>query len=307
MFELSREEMLGKVPLKDVRYKELMGLVKDVSSSQKKAKTEFKIVSPEEKILAAYAGPIKGDSRDVYGVIVVLHDITEQRKLENYRSEFVANVSHELKTPLTAIRSYVETLLEGAINDQERNVGFLQKIEKHTAGLSALIDDILEIYRLESRSEISPFAPVDLEKVVSRSLDTVMEKARKKNVALEKRCEAIVVSGVEDHIYRALLNLLDNAINFTAEGGKIEIAAERKNGGVELSVSDSGMGIASGHLPRLFERFYRVDKARSREYGGTGLGLAIVKHVMEVHNGKVSVESELGKGSRFILFFPASV
>lgn len=228
-------------------------------------------------------------------------------KLEKYRSDFVANVSHELKTPLTAIRNYVETLLSGAIDDRAHNREFLEKIDKHAYNLSALIDDLLEISRLESKKDLGPLEEMDLARVTERALETVSAKAAKKNIALvrsgsESRCS---IQGVEEHVYRAILNLLDNAVNYTDPGGRVELSCARRDGKLALSVSDTGIGIPAGDIDRVFERFYRVDKARSRELGGTGLGLAIVKHVMNIHNGSVDVQSEPGKGSVFTLSFPA--
>ena len=229
-------------------------------------------------------------------------------KLGSYRSEFVANVSHELKTPLTAIRSYVETLIEGAIDDKEHNRDFLNKIDKHVSHLSCLIDDILEISKLESKKELEPFDEIDVSKVIERVLDTIAERIKEKKIDLVKKCDIsqCFIPGLEDHIYRALLNILDNAINYTGSGGRIELSCKKVSNKLELIVSDTGIGIPQKHLSRVFERFYRVDKARSRQLGGTGLGLSIVKHVMNIHHGTVEVESEVGKGSKFTLVFPPS-
>lgn len=222
-----------------------------------------------------------------------------------YRSEFVANVSHELKTPLTAIRGYVETLLNGAIDDKEHNREFLKKIERRAANLSYLIDDILEIAKLESRQELGPVEKVELGQVVERAIDVSEDKARAKGVHIRHHVgQDCVVSGNEEHIYRAILNLLDNAVNYTNSGGEVDIKCRKKGKTVEVVVADTGMGIPEGHLERIFERFYRVDKARSRELGGTGLGLSIVKHVMNIHKGTVETKSEVGKGSVFTLVFP---
>jgi len=221
---------------------------------------------------------------------------------EEYRSEFVANVSHELKTPLTSIRNYVETLIGGALEDKEHNLEFLKKIERRAANLSYLIDDILEISHLESKKELGSFNNIDLPTIIERALDTIADKAKSKGITLINRSqkESVSVIGNEEHIYRAILNLLDNAINYTNPGGEVEISCDKRT----ITIKDSGLGIPQEHLSRIFERFYRVDKARSRELGGTGLGLAIVKHVMNIHNGLVSVESEIGKGTTFTLKFP---
>jgi two-component system phosphate regulon sensor histidine kinase PhoR len=254
-------------------------------------------------------------------VICVLSDITELKKLENYRTEFVANVSHELKTPLATIHSYVQTLQGGAINDPEHNLDFLEKIDKHVLQLSVLIDDILEISQLESKEGLAPFSKVNIRETTERAVDAVAERCAKKKIILKKEFSSddCLVRGLEDHIYRAILNLLENALTYTAEGGSITVACMKQADKVMVSVEDTGIGIPAEHLPRIFERFYRVDPSRSRELGGTGLGLAIVKHVMHIHNGAVTVESppaaclpdrqgragEVGKGSKFRLMFSA--
>ncbi|MFA6548312.1 MAG: ATP-binding protein [Candidatus Margulisiibacteriota bacterium] len=235
-----------------------------------------------------------------------LIEISELKKLEHYRSEFVANVSHELKTPLATIHSYVQTLSAGAINDPQHNLDFLGKIDKHVLRLSVLIDDILEISQLESKEGLTPFSKVNIIETAERAVDAVAERCAKKKVMLKKEFASADYSvlGLEDHIYRAILNLLENALTYTAEGGGITVAGAKQNDKVVVSVADTGIGISAEHLPRIFERFYRVDQARSRQLGGTGLGLAIVKHVMHIHNGTVTVESEVGKGSKFTLIFP---
>ncbi|MBU0501870.1 MAG: ATP-binding protein [bacterium] len=227
---------------------------------------------------------------------------------DKYRSEFVENVSHELKTPLTAIRNYVETLLDGAIDDKENNIKFLKKIKEHAISLQDLIDDIIEVSKLESGSATEAFVVVDLCQVVSLAVETLTNKAKKKGVLLVKekpKVEKIVIKGNEELIGRAILNLLDNAINYTNEWGGVTVSCEQNDHEIKILVKDTGIGIAKEHLTRIFERFFRVDKARSRLYGGTGLGLAIVKHAMNLHQGRVEVVSEEGKGSTFALVFPA--
>lgn len=300
LFSVTEPEILGKTVRLGIRNNEIADLVEEVLKSGHTIEREIDIVVPIEKSFVALASPIREG-----GAVCVLHDITELKKLEKYRSEFLANISHELKTPLTAVRNYVETLLSGALEDQEHNREFLNKIDKHALNLSALIDDILELSSLEGKKEIGPNTRFDLSTVVNHAVETVAGKAKRKGIKLEKGCEPCEILGLEDHILRAIMNLLDNAINYTPEGGKVKIACRMRNNQVEVEVSDTGIGIPEEHLPRIFERFYRVDKARSRDLGGTGLGLAIVKHVMNLHNGKVEVESQPGQGSRFTLIFPA--
>jgi two-component system phosphate regulon sensor histidine kinase PhoR len=309
MFGVIELDILGKMTREGIRNNEITDMMEEVMKTRQWLEKEINIVTPIEGILIAHTGPIQDKNHNILGVVCVLYNVTELRKLEKYRSDFVANVSHELKTPLTAIRNYVETLLGGAINDQQNNQEFLRKIDKHAGNLSALIDDILEISKLESKKELGLFSMIDVTELMRRAVETIQVKASKKKITLEKKCggEGLTIQGIEDHVYRALLNLLDNAINYTNEGGKIEISCDKNDGQIEVRISDNGIGIAKEHLPRIFERFYRVDKARSRELGGTGLGLAIVKHVMNIHNGTVTVESEEGRGSKFTLRFPASI
>ena len=303
IFSITEPVILGKSARSALRNNDIPDLMEEVARTGKPLEKEVNMLIPIEGNFMVMASPIRGSG----GVVCVLHDITELRKLEKYRSEFIANISHELKTPLTSIRNYVETLLNGAINDQEHNLEFLNKVEKHALNLSALIDDLLELSSLEAKKELGAMGEVDLGQVAGHAVEAVTERARKKKIELIRACAGggLKVIGMEDHLYRAVLNLLDNALNYTAEGGRIEVGCNRTDKGIELFVSDTGIGIPEEHLPRIFERFYRVDKARSRDLGGTGLGLAIVKHVMNVHNGSVRVGSELGKGSRFTLFFPA--
>ncbi|OGC14494.1 hypothetical protein A3J90_03820 [candidate division WOR-1 bacterium RIFOXYC2_FULL_37_10] len=302
---VTEPEIAGKTVREVVRNNEITDIVERALKTGGRIKEEVNVFLPFEGIFDANANPVLDEEKNILGVVCVLHDITEIRRLEKHRSEFVANVSHELKTPLTAIRGYVETLLLGAIGDKDNNMKFLGKIDKHAKNLSALIDDILEISKLESKKELGPFVKIDITRIMAHAVDAVLEKAQKKGITFEKKCSGreVFVVGIEDHIYRAILNILDNAVNYTGSGGVVKISCMQEDGKVVISISDTGIGISKEHIPRLFERFYRVDNARSRDLGGTGLGLAIVKHVMNVHNGEVRVESEEGRGSTFTLTF----
>ncbi|MDD4179371.1 MAG: ATP-binding protein [Candidatus Margulisbacteria bacterium] len=302
-FSLSRGDVVGKRLLEAVRIPELAGLAGEARAADTPIEKEITVVYPEEKIFSCSAAVIETEEGEPEVIAMIFHDISEMKKLENLRSEFVANVSHELKTPLTAIRGYVETLLDGAIDDPENNKGFLQKIDKNAQSLSALIDDLLQLSSLEARRGIKPFTDIDVSQVIVRAMETLSGKLKTKEIEIVG-LENCPVTGDENLLYRALLNLIDNAVNYSSPGSKVEIACRRGEKAVEISIKDYGIGIAAEHLPRLFERFYRVDKARSRDQGGTGLGLAIVKHIMEIHGGSVRVESEEGKGSKFTLIFP---
>jgi len=238
------------------------------------------------------------------GLLLVISDISQIMKLENMRSEFVANVSHEIKTPITAIKGSIETLLDGAAEDPGESKRFMQIIERHTDRLLRLLDDLLCLSRAESSREME-FHLTSMPGVIKNAVELCTPKAESKNISLWSECPdnlsgEISLPGFE----QALVNLLDNAIKYTPEGGKVSVSASSENHSIKLSVTDNGSGISKEHLPRLFERFYRVDKARSRKMGGTGLGLAIVKHIIHAHGGKVEVESEPGKGSTFSITIP---
>jgi len=238
----------------------------------------------------------------------VLHDITRLKELEAIRKDFVANVSHELRTPLTSIRGFAETLLDGALEDRNNNRRFVEIIKSHALRLSELTMDLLTLATLESESfQLKPEG-IDLPALVHE----VLESFRPLGLTKRQELEAVIEPGLpqikadRDRIRQVLINLLDNAVKFTAEEGKIslEVRLNAEGTGVEMHVKDRGIGIPSSDLPRIFERFYRVDKARSREQGGTGLGLAIVKHIVEAHRGHVSVKSTLGQGSDFCVTLP---
>jgi two-component system phosphate regulon sensor histidine kinase PhoR len=319
-------DILGKTVREGVRNNEIADLVEAAQTAQRAVEKEISIITPIQGDFIAHASPIRDRAGNLSGVVVVLYNVTEIRKLERHRSEFVANVSHELKTPLTVIRSAVETLLDGvAADDPKAGRDFLKKIQKHSVNLSVLIDDILEISRLEAKKELGPFVKIDLRDLVDRAVETTSVAARKKNVIIEKHCDEQdqFILGIEDHVYRAIVNLLNNAVNYNKDGGRVEVYCQKVGGaaagqapaagqalgagpteGIEVKIIDTGIGIAERHLPRIFERFYRTDAARSRELGGTGLGLAIVKHVMNIHGGSVAVESAEGQGSTFTLSFP---
>ncbi|OGB89828.1 hypothetical protein A2625_05190 [candidate division WOR-1 bacterium RIFCSPHIGHO2_01_FULL_53_15] len=303
-FSLSRGDVIGKRLLEVIRLPELAELAAAAREADTPLEKEIRVIYPEEKIFSCSVSLIETEEGEPAVIALIFHDISEIKKLENLRSEFVANVSHELKTPLTAIRGYVETLIDGAINDQAHNREFLQKIDKNTQNLSALIDDLLQLSSLEARRGLEPFAEVELGQEIDRVIETLAGKLKTKAIMIERPAPCRLF-GDANLIYRALLNLVDNAVNYSPAGGKVEIGCRKAEKTMEVSVKDQGAGISAEHLPRLFERFYRVDKARSRDQGGTGLGLSIVKHIMEIHGGSVRVESEVGRGSKFTLVFPS--
>lgn len=240
------------------------------------------------------------------GVVLVLHDVTELRRLENLRREFISNVSHELKTPLTSIQAYTETLLEGAVDEPETNRVFLSRIAEQAERLNALIQDMLRLARIESGRDVFEVQPVEVRSVVEACIESHQPVAQSKGVGLfeEPPPESVQVLADEEGLRTILDNLVDNAINYTPTGGRVTIRWQGDDSTVSLEVEDTGIGIPPEHQGRIFERFYRADRARSRQVGGTGLGLSIVKHLVTVFGGGVDVFSRPGKGSRFTVQLP---
>jgi two-component system, OmpR family, phosphate regulon sensor histidine kinase PhoR len=242
------------------------------------------------------------------GSILVFHDLTRLRQLENTRQEFVANVSHELRTPLSLIKGFVETLLDGAKDDPELSGRFLRTIEKHTDRLTFLIEDLLTISRLESGQIVMNLHEVELRKEAARVIEDLQARAAGKNVHLQNDVPVELTARADtDRLQQVLFNLVENAIKYGRNEGTVVIGGRRNDTGkVELWVQDNGPGIPGEAKDRVFERFYRVDRARSRETGGTGLGLSIVKHIVQAHGGEVWVKSELGQGAIFYFTLPPS-
>jgi two-component system phosphate regulon sensor histidine kinase PhoR len=260
---------------------------------------------PEERILQMHAVrfPASGPHR---GTVAVFHDVTDLRRLERLRSDFVANVSHELKTPLTAIRGFAETLLGGELSAEQR-VSYLRVILRHADRLGRLIEDILDLSRIEGRKLPVEPAAVDVARVAGTVLRDMTPQLASRSLAWECTVEGDTQAWADRRaVEQVLTNLLDNAAKYTEPGGRIAVRVVGREREVCVEVSDTGIGIPEADLPRVFERFYRVDKARSRDLGGTGLGLAIVKHLVQLLGGEVFVESEVGKGSRFSFTLPRS-
>lgn len=251
--------------------------------------------------------PVKDEEEKLIGILLVFHDITDLKKLERMRQDFVANVSHELKTPLTSIKGFAETLLEGAMHSQEHLIQFLEIIHKESERLDRLIRDLLDLTDIEQKKLQLNWTNVDLVKIVEDTLLLLKPIAEDQQISLQSsHPNQAIVRGDPDRISQILVNLIHNALQYTPQGGRVEIKIEPwEEKGYQLSVIDTGVGLKESDIPRIFERFYRVDKARSRSSGGTGLGLAIVKHLVEAHQGELHVASKLGEGSRFSLFLHA--
>ncbi|MEI8064168.1 MAG: ATP-binding protein [Verrucomicrobiota bacterium] len=291
------DEALGKTVLEVFRDAGLAELIGAAPAAR-----ELTFLQPAGRVFTVQAGRLTGTT----GVVVVFHDISRLKQLENIRKDFVANVSHELRTPLAVIKGYVETLLDEEPPDAATGRQFLETIQRHTHRLEVLIDDLLSISALESQQVKLDCKPVFIRATIAAVVEELSQRAREKNItiSLETPSDLPAVSADFQRLHEVLVNLIDNAIKYTPAGSLINVSAVRANDFLTVCVADNGPGIAAEHLPRIFERFYRVDKARSRELGGTGLGLAIVKHIIQAHGGRVWVESELEKGSRFYFSLP---
>jgi two-component system, OmpR family, phosphate regulon sensor histidine kinase PhoR len=246
-----------------------------------------------------------GQASPARGAIGVFFDITRLERLERVRQEFLSNVSHELRTPLTAIRTFIETLADGALDDADNNRRFLSIIDRNAARMHSLIDDILELSAIEAGTATFEVVPVPLRALIDDVLTSLAARAAERRLTLRNEvAEDVSVYADARRLEQMLTNLCDNAIKFNAEGGAVRIGHERAGGRDRISVTDTGEGIAPEHIRRIFERFYRVDRARSRALGGTGLGLAIVKHLALAHGGQASVQSVSGEGSTFTIELP---
>jgi two-component system phosphate regulon sensor histidine kinase PhoR len=263
-------------------------------------------VAGATRTLELLASPLRDGEGRVAGAVVVLHDQTDLRRLETVRSDFVANVSHELKTPITAIRGLIETIVDDREMPDETRDRFLSKIQNQSIRLSLLVTDLLTLARLESAAGLPDLEPIDLRTVVNTSVDHFRVDAADRGLTLEVEVpsDRVDVLGDQDALGLVVNNLVDNALKYTPEGGRVSVALRTDDGAAEIAVRDTGVGIAREHHDRVFERFYRVDKARSRELGGTGLGLSIVKHVCKAHGGSVTVESAPAAGSVFAVRLP---
>lgn len=301
---VSSEAVAGKFFLESIRNNEISEIISSVLRDAKFVSREVSFLFPTEKIFQINVSPIF-ENKEVTGCLVVIHDITEIRKLEVVRRDFVANVSHELKTPLTSIQGFVETLLEGALEDKGNSRHFLEIIETHTERLNKLINDLLDLSYLESNEIELSESEFDLSEMVAQIIQGFHHRLKENNITIENKIQLnLYIRADKNKIEQVLVNLIDNAIKFNKIGGAIYIYSTESSKEITVFVKDSGFGIPAKDLSRIFERFYRVDKARSRELGGTGLGLSIVKHIIELHSGKVGVESIEGEGSKFWFTLP---
>ncbi len=298
-------DVQGKTVLEVVRQHELTVLVEKVAAQKQVLGYELKLGGLSERWLQINAAGVFDSDGKKQGTIVVFHDLTRLKQLERTREEFVANVSHELRTPLSLIKGYVETLLDGAKDNPEVATKFLQTIQRNSERLQFLIEDLLTISELESGRIKMNLQSIRLHSLVDRVLDDFKNQAQSRRVELKNDMPELTARADSERLQQVLSNLIGNAIKYGREGGHVGVSGQLLNGNaIELCVRDDGPGIPAEALERVFERFYRVDKARSREQGGTGLGLSIVKHIVQSHGGKVWARSEVGSGAAFYFTLP---
>ena len=303
------EEAQGRLLHEVVRNAALKDFVAQAMDSPEPIENEFVLHEQDQQMLQAHGTVLRDAHGRGIGAVVVLNDVTRLRRLEQVRRDFVANVSHELRTPITSIKGFVETLLDGALENPDDARRFLEIVAKQSDRLNAILGDLLTLSRIEE-GERKTGIPLEMRPVresLAAAVQLCASKAATKCVIIELDCaESLMACINASMLEQAVANLVDNAIKYSDPGGAIRVYATMENGEVVIHVQDHGCGIPSEHLPRLFERFYRVDKARSRSLGGTGLGLSIVNHIAKVHRGRVWVESTPGKGSTFFISVPSA-
>ena len=307
MFDIHPSQLQNRMLQEVVRNFELGQLIKKTRASARPIAGDIILYQNGERILHAHTTMIRDTHDKLIGTLVVMNDVTRLRRLENMRRDFAANVSHEIKTPLTAIKGFVETLCHSEVADPAEYRHFLAIIEKHVNRLVAIIEDLMNLSRIEQTDEKKEIQIKEnsIRAVIQNAIQICQPQAMKKNIALILKCDEELTAKIDAPlIEQAIVNLIDNAIKYSGVKSEIQVEVSLEETEVAISVKDHGAGIAKKHLPRLFERFYRIDKARSRKLGGTGLGLAIVKHIVQAHGGFVTVDSTLEKGSTFKIHLP---
>jgi two-component system phosphate regulon sensor histidine kinase PhoR len=308
LFDL-REPAVGVPLVEAVRHATLDQLIAETLLKGEAIRSELSLADSQthsERQIEVSAVPIKKADGEMTGAVVLFHDITELKRVDQIRREFVANVSHELRTPLSILRGYIEVLLDESDTSGQELARILSIMERHSKRLQRLANDLLSLAQLESSQAKLDLSGVRVEELFNSLIRDWKERLAAKNlkVIVDLPLEALALRADETRLEEVLHNLLDNAVKFSPENGQIHLRAARRGSDIVLSVADKGLGISKEHLPRIFERFYRVDKARSRELGGTGLGLAIVKHIAQLHGGRVEADSEPGRGTTIRVVLP---
>ncbi len=305
-------DIADRMPLEVIRNAALESTIQRVLQTGKSEAFEMELPAARGKTLevnvVAIPSASNGIDGKVLGAIAVFHDITRLKRLEKVRQDFVANVSHELRTPLTSIKGYAETLLDGALKEDVA-FQFVQVINKHADRLTKIVEDLLTLSKIESKEFSLTPERLAVSELINGALEVIKEEADKKSMSVSwgESKSSLFIIGDRKGLEQVLVNLLDNAVKYGREGGNINISViESSNADIQVSVEDDGIGIPTEDLPRIFERFYRVDKGRSKELGGTGLGLSIVKHIVQANGGRVWAESQIGKGSTFYFTLPRS-
>jgi two-component system phosphate regulon sensor histidine kinase PhoR len=294
----------GSALVEIVRQTDLIEAVRQVLAGEPRVESEIVTGTLRQHFFAATVGAVRAG--ETYGAVVVLHDITELRRLERVRRDFVANVSHEFRTPLTAIQGFAETLLAGAMDDPQNRERFLEIIVEHSRRLARLTEDLLKLSKMDADRLELEIRRVSVPQLIESCIETAQHRAVEKEIAISVKPASGVpdIAGDRRRLAEVLQNLIDNALQYTLSRGEIVVSTETRDGEVVFTVADTGIGIPKTDQSRIFERFYRVDAARSRELGGTGLGLSIAKHIVEVHGGRIWVDSEIGRGSQFHFTVP---
>lgn len=309
-WEVEEEKTLGRAIEEVIRHPELQQFIQSTLQDNKSSgQAEPFTIHNGQKVIQLYGTPWSGGRGQKNGAVIVMHEITQIQRLEEIRSDFVANVSHELKTPITSIKGFVETLQEGAMDKPQEAKQFLDIIARHADRLNSIVDDLLTLSRLEEdgKQRNLSFENARLKPVLVSTVELSNYKAQKKNISIELFCEEGICAKINSAlIEQAVFNLVDNAIKYSPDNSTITISAEKHETEIGIAVSDKGCGIEAQHLSRIFERFYVVDKSRSRRLGGTGLGLSIVKHIAQVHGGRVTIESRINQGSTFTIHLPVT-
>jgi two-component system phosphate regulon sensor histidine kinase PhoR len=295
-------EPQGKMPMELVRHPSIEMAVREALGGNDVPPVD--LTTGNGRVLSAKAAPVRSLSGQTELAVVVFHDLTEIRRTEKMRKDFIANVSHEFKTPLTSIRGYAETLIDAAAHDTEHTREFLETIQRNATQLQALVEDLLVLAQLESEPPVEK-KPIVVSELIREQMSVLRRSLAEKNIQVEVNCDPVEILADRDRLVRALSNLLDNAIHYNKTDGQIRISCRQEGASFVINIQDTGTGIPQSDLVRVFERFYRVEKSRTRDSGGTGLGLAIAKHAVESQGGSISVESKLGAGSTFTITLPA--
>ncbi|MFD1737126.1 two-component system histidine kinase PnpS [Bacillus salitolerans] len=305
IFDVEPIDYLYRLYYEAIQHKEVISLVEEIFMTEVKVRKQMQLsLKIERRHFEVYGAPIIGTNDEWKGIVLVFHDISELKKLEQMRKDFVANVSHELKTPITSIKGFSETLLDGAMDDKQLTENFLSIILKESDRLQILIQDLLDLSKMESHGFSINFQRVDLTEVLGEVIVMLKGKAEDKDISLELHAKDNTV--IEGDLYRLkqiFINLINNGIAYTPSKGRVSISIQELEHQVQVKIDDTGIGMNEKEIPRIFERFYRVDKARDRSSGGTGLGLAIVKHLVEAHHGTIRVTSKQGVGTTFTVTF----